>query len=182
MAQNTTPTQTPYDRMGQAPAFTVTSGDVTHGQPFPAKHTSGAMGMPGGQDTSPHLTWSGFPQGTKSFAVTVFDPDAPTPSGFWHWAVVNIPGSVTELAQGVGAPSGPGLPASTFQLRNDASQVGYIGAAPPAGHGTHHYYIAVHALDTDSLDVKPDATPAYLCFIMRDHTLARAVMVSTAER
>ena len=94
---------------------------------------SGIFGA-GGQDASPQLSWSGFPSGTQSFVVTMCDPEAPTVIGFWHWAVVNIPGNVTELPAGAGDESGSGLPQGAFQLPNDARMTRYVGAGPPEGH------------------------------------------------
>ena len=177
MADRRTP-PSPYDFLPQVPGFELTSTDVTDGAPLPAPQVSGVMGA-GGEDRSPQLSWSGFPEGTRSFAVTVYDPDAPTHSGFWHWAVANIPVSVTELPSGA---SEGGLPEGAVQLRNDAGIAGYVGAAPPAGHGPHRYYVVVHALDTDDLGVPADATPAFLGFNLFSHTLARAVLVGTYEQ
>ena len=170
----------PYDFLPQVPSFTVTSADVSDGATLPLPHVSGVMGA-GGEDRSPQLSWSGFPEGTQSFAVTVYDPDAPTASGFWHWAVANIPASVTELPADAGNKDTPQPPAGAVQLRNDGGFAGYVGAAPPAGHGPHRYFVVVHALDTDDLGVPADATPAYLGFNLFGHTLARATLVPTYE-
>jgi Raf kinase inhibitor-like YbhB/YbcL family protein len=168
----------PYDFLPPVPAFQVTSTDLTDGEPLPQPHVSGKMGVPGGEDRSPQLSWSGFPAETRGFAVTVYDPDAPTASGFWHWAVAGLPASVTELPSGA---ADDGLPSGAVQLRNDAGFAGYVGAAPPAGHGPHRYFVVVHALDTDDLGVPADATPAYLGFNLFSHTLARATLVATFE-
>jgi Raf kinase inhibitor-like YbhB/YbcL family protein len=167
----------PYDFLPQVPSFTVTSTDIADGEHLAPPLVSGKMGLDG-QDRSPQLSWSGFPAETKGFAVTVYDPDAPTASGFWHWAVTGIPASVTELPSG--AADG-GLPDGALQLRNDAGFAGFVGAAPPAGHGTHHYYVVVHALDTDDLGIPAEATPAYLGFNLFSHTLARGTIVATYE-
>jgi Raf kinase inhibitor-like YbhB/YbcL family protein len=170
----------PYDFLAQVPSFAVTSSDVADGAVLPMPQVSGVMGA-GGEDRSPQLSWSGFPEGTKSFAVTVYDPDAPTASGFWHWAVANIPASVTELPSGAGDKDGPNLPGGAVQLRNDGGFAGYVGAAPPSGHGPHRYFIVVHAVDTEALDVSADTTPAVLGFNLSFHTLARATLVATYE-
>jgi Raf kinase inhibitor-like YbhB/YbcL family protein len=172
----------PFARMPEVPSFQVTSNDVKDGEAFSSLQMSGVFGVEGGKDVSPQLTWSGAPKDTKSFAVTVFDPDAPTSSGFWHWAVANIPANVTSLPSGAGDENASGLPDGAYQLANDAGLHSFLGAAPPPGHGPHRYYIVVHALDTEDIGVPASATPAILGFNMFSHTLARAVLVAHAER
>lgn len=172
-------TASPYDNLPKLPTFTLTSESVTDGQPLANDQVSGIMGA-GGSDTSPQLSWSGFPAETKSFAVTVYDPDAPTASGFWHWAVADLPATVTELPAGAG--DGSDLPGGAVTLANDASLKRYIGAAPPAGHGPHRYYIAVHALPVESLGLPDGATPAYLGFNLFGQAIARAVIHGTYEQ
>ncbi|EOD63699.1 YbhB/YbcL family Raf kinase inhibitor-like protein [Amycolatopsis vancoresmycina] len=164
----------PFARLPEAAPFTVTSTGVTDGGALPPAQLSG-------QDRSPQLSWSGAPDGTRSYAVTVYDPDAPTGSGFWHWAVADIPATVTELPEGAGDDTGSGLPEGAFQLPNDARVARFLGAAPPAGHGPHRYFVVVHALDVESIGVPADATPAVLGFTMAAHTLGRAVLTATAE-
>jgi Raf kinase inhibitor-like YbhB/YbcL family protein len=168
----------PYQYLPQVTEFTLTSTDIADGQPLANPHVSGVMGA-GGADVSPQLSWSGFPPETKSFAVTVYDPNAPTVSGFWHWAVANIPVTVTELPSNAGAGPEAGLPAEAVTVRNDAGMRSYVGAAPPAGHGPHHYYVVVHAVDVEKLDVNEDSPPALLGFNLFGHTLARARLVPT---
>ncbi|CDO33433.1 YbhB/YbcL family Raf kinase inhibitor-like protein [Mycolicibacterium porcinum] len=172
-------TASPYDNLPKLPTFTLTSESVTDGQPLANDQVSGIMGA-GGSDVSPQLSWSGFPAETKSFAVTVYDPDAPTASGFWHWAVADLPATVTELPAGAG--DGGELPGGAVTLANDAGLKRYIGAAPPAGHGPHRYYIAVHALPVASLELPEGATPAYLGFNLFGQAIARAVIHGTYEQ
>lgn len=168
----------PYAALPEVPSFEVRSDDCADGERLPDPLASAAMGVPNGEDRSPHLSWSGFPEETRSFAVTVYDPDAPTASGFWHWAVFNIPASVNELPSGAASD---GLPGVAVQLRNDAGSAGYLGAAPPPGHGQHRYFTVVHAVDVATLDIPAEGTPAFLGFNLFGHTLARAVLVPTYE-
>ena len=170
----------PYARLAPVPTFTLTSTDVAQGEQLPKPQMSGMFGA-GGEDRSPQLAWSDFPEETRSFVVTMFDPDATLPSGFWHWAVADIPASVTELPAGAGSADGAKLQPGAFQLPNDARLAQYIGAAPPPGDPPHRYYIAVTAVDVDSLDVDKEATPALLYATLSGHTLARALLVPTAK-
>ncbi len=172
------PRPPPYESLPSVPTFTLNSSDVRDGEAFPSDQRGAGAG---GKDISPQLSWSGAPTGTKSFAVTMFDPDAPTPSGFWHWVVVGIPANVTSLPRNAGTLEGAALPRGAAQLPNDVRTAGYIGAAPPKDHGAHRYFIVVHALDVETLPVPADGTPAYLSFVMLEHTLARATLVATAE-
>jgi Raf kinase inhibitor-like YbhB/YbcL family protein len=166
----------PYDELPDVATFQVTSTDVSHDTTLPNAQVSGSLGA-GGEDVSPQLSWSGAPEGTKSYAVTVYDPDAPTTSGFWHWAAFNIPADVDELPSGASGS----LPAGAVELRNDAGTAGYVGAAPPPGHGPHHYYTVVHAVDVEKLEIPAEASPAFLGFNLFSHTLGRASIVPTYE-
>ncbi|MER6766536.1 YbhB/YbcL family Raf kinase inhibitor-like protein [Amycolatopsis sp. NPDC000746] len=120
----------PFARLPEVPSFTVASTTVADGAAWSAEQFSGIFGVPGGKDTSPQLSWTGAPEGTKSYAVTVYDADAPTGSGFWHWVVADIPATVTDLPEGAGDDTGSGLPDGAFQLRNDAGAARVIGGGP----------------------------------------------------
>ncbi|MET8083403.1 YbhB/YbcL family Raf kinase inhibitor-like protein [Micromonospora sp. NPDC005237] len=167
----------PYELLPTVPSFTLTSDDVQNGEPMDARHGHGSTG---GENVSPHLTWSDFPAETKSFAVTCYDPDAPTGSGFWHWVLVNVPADVTQLPTGAGSAAGTDL-GGAFSVRNDYGEQGFGGAAPPTGDRPHRYVFAVHALDVDRLDLTPDASPAYVGFNLTFHTIARAVIRPTYQ-
>lgn len=170
----------PYSDLPEVPSFDVTSTDVKDGGTLGTAQLSGIFGVPGGEDVSPALSWSGFPAETKSFVVTCYDPDAPTASGFWHWAVVDLPASTTSLPTNAG-DEGADLPAGAFTLANDGGLKRFLGAAPPPGHGPHRYYFVVHAVDVESLGIPEDASNAFLGFNLFSHTLARATLVATHE-
>jgi Raf kinase inhibitor-like YbhB/YbcL family protein len=168
----------PYQFLPKARSFTLTSTTVRDGQPMPLDQRSGIFGVPGGKDISPQLSWSGFPAATKSFVVSMYDPEAPTGSGFWHWVVADIPAGTTSLPLGAGTPGSGGLPAGAVQLNGDAGAARYIGAAPPAGSGVHDYYLTVTALDVPSVAVTPATSGALLGFTIDSHTIGRATLVS----
>jgi Raf kinase inhibitor-like YbhB/YbcL family protein len=163
----------PYELLPKAGTFTVTSTDVAQGEPLSDDHAFA------GGNTSPQLSWSGFPEETKAFVVTCFDPDAPIVSGFWHWVLVNLPATVTSLDTGAGTTER--LDNGAFHVRNDFGTKNYGGAAPPAGDQVHRYYFVVHAIDVEALDVDADATPAVVGFNLAFHTLARAILTPTYQ-
>ncbi|MFX0592893.1 YbhB/YbcL family Raf kinase inhibitor-like protein [Melissospora conviva] len=167
----------PYELLPAVGTFTLTSSDIADGEPMDAAFAHPGVG---GENRSPQLSWSGFPAETRGFVVTCFDPDAPTASGFWHWALVNVPVEVTELPSGAGSAADAGV-SGAFSVRNDHGPAGYGGAAPPAGDRPHRYLFAVHAIDTDKLDLTPDAPPAQVGFNLTFHTLARAVLRPTYQ-
>ncbi|MCW2848053.1 MAG: phospholipid-binding protein family [Marmoricola sp.] len=164
----------PYDLLPQVPSFTVTSSDVTDGEPL----TGDQVNAEG--DTSPQLSWSDVPEGTQSFTVTCFDPDAPTPSGFWHWVLVDLPADVTSLEAGAGAERAD-LPGNAFMCRNDGGSKAFMGAAPPEGDQVHRYYFVVHAVREESLGVDSDASPAVVSFNLAFKTAGRAILHGTYQ-
>jgi Raf kinase inhibitor-like YbhB/YbcL family protein len=164
----------PYTLLPQAPSFSVTSADVTEGQPLKDDQVA-AHG-----NTSPQLSWDDVPEGTQSFTITCFDPDAPTPSGFWHWVLVDVPGDVRSLDAGVGAEGGT-LPGGAFMCRNDGGPKAFMGAAPPEGDQVHRYYFVVHAVKEPTLGVDSDASAAVVSFNLAFKTLGRAIVHGTYQ-
>lgn len=163
--------------------FTVSSSSFRDGDYLGSDHILSAnygFGCSGG-NRSPHLKWSGAPDGTRSFAVTCFDPDAPTGSGFWHWVVVNIPTSVTELALGAGDPAAGKLPSGALQTRTDFGAPGYGGPCPPEGDHPHRYFFTVHAVKGE-LPVNADTSAAVIGFQLHFNTLAKAAIMGLYRR
>jgi len=156
-----------------AAGFTLTSPTIKPGSMLTEAQVFKGFGCEG-KNTSPALKWSGAPSGTKSYAVTVYDPDAPTGSGWWHWVVYNIPASTTELPEGAGASDGKGLPAGAVQGRTDFGSAGFGGACPPKGDKPHRYIFTVHALKTDKIEVPADASAALVGFMLNANRLAKA--------
>ncbi|MFG2959797.1 YbhB/YbcL family Raf kinase inhibitor-like protein [Streptomyces sp. NPDC048291] len=169
----------PYDFLPSIRVFSVASESVANGGELAREQVSGILGA-GGADVSPQLSWSGFPEETRSFTVAMFDPDVPTASGFWHWAVANLPASVTGLPAGAG--DGRQLPGTAVTLANDAGYRRYLGPATPPGNGPDRYFLVVHAVDAEELEVSESTTPAYLDFLLFSHAIARATMYGTYER
>ncbi|WP_232676924.1 YbhB/YbcL family Raf kinase inhibitor-like protein [Nocardioides sp. R-C-SC26] len=161
----------PYDLLAPVPSFDVTSADVTDGAPLKDDQVA-ALG-----DTSPQLSWDAV-EGAQSYVVTCFDPDAPTPSGFWHWVLVDLPADVTSLDTGAGA-EGAELPGNAFMCRNDGGSKAFMGAAPPEGDQVHRYFFVVHAVKVPELGVDSDASAAVVSFNLAFKTLARGMVHGT---
>ena len=156
-------------------AFVLSSPDYVNGATMRQEQVYAGMGQ-SGKNLSPALHWHGAPAGTKSFVLTIFDPDAPTGSGWWHWVVVNIPASVSTLPEGAGSGKS-GLPEGALQVRTDFGVPGYGGAAPPPGR-VHRYVFTVYALDVPKLDVTADASPALVGFMIHHHQLGAASLTA----
>jgi len=162
-----------------AAGFTLTSPDVHAGQTVAMTYVYGGCS---GKNVSPALHWKDAPEGTRSFVVTLYDPDAPTGGGWWHWVVANIPASVHGLPTGAGDPNGKGMPKHALELRNDFGANAYGGPCPPKGDPPHHYQFTVYALDVDKLPVKGTTPPDQLGFMVHMHMLAKATFTALYGR
>ena len=165
----------PYDFLPPVPSFTVESDDVADGQQMTDAHVYNSFGM-SGENRSPSLRWHGFPEETRSFAVTCYDPDAPTGSGFWHWFVLDLPGFCDRTADWRGQRRPRHTAAGAVTVRNDYGTKDFGGAAPPPG-DPHRYIFAVHALNTENLGVDSDVSPAVAGFNLTFATIARGMIV-----
>jgi Raf kinase inhibitor-like YbhB/YbcL family protein len=167
--------------LANAAGFTLESPDVGPKAPIANQHVFKGFGCEG-ENISPALAWKNAPAGTKSFAITVYDPDAPTGSGWWHWVVANIPADTASLPQGAGDATGSKLPKGAVQIRTDFGAPGYGGPCPPVGHGDHRYVFTVHALKVDKLDLPDGASPALVGFNLHFNTLAKASLTAKYGR
>ncbi len=167
-------------------AFELTSPDVPTGQPIPEKFTFSGMGCQG-QNISPALAWSDPPEGTKSFALMVHDPDAVTGgAGVWHWVVINIPAAARAIEQGAGTADGAKLPEGSRQITNDyagfINSPGWGGPCPPKGHNAHNYNFTLYALKVEKLNLPPNATSSHAGFVVNLNALDKARLTVTYGR
>lgn len=167
--------------VAQAADFKISQSGIEDGQRLDEAYVLQGFGCSGG-NTSPAVSWQGVPAGTKSFAVTLYDPDAPTGSGWWHWVAFNIPAGTNRLAPDAGNPAKGLMPTGAVQSRTDFGKPGFGGACPPKGHGPHRYQLSVHALDVDKLPLDENAPAAMVGFYVGAHTLAKAQVTGIYSR
>jgi Raf kinase inhibitor-like YbhB/YbcL family protein len=164
-----------------AAGFQLSSPDIKAGSTIDKKFEFNGFGCTG-ENKSPALKWSGAPAGTKSFAVTVYDPDAPTGSGWWHWAVINVPADVTELKPDAGAVGGANLPKGARHVRIDYGIAGWGGTCPPQGDKPHRYIFTVHAVKTEMLEIPADATAALAGYVINANSLGKVSFTANYGR
>ena len=162
-------------------SLSLGSNDIAQGEFMSKKHEFNGFGC-SGDDLSPHLQWSNAPEGTKSFALTVYDPDAPTGSGWWHWQIVNIPKNISELATGAGSVGKTSAPQGSVNISNDYGVKGFGGACPPSGHGVHHYRFTIHALSVEKLDLPEDASGALAGYMINANTIESSSIEALYKR
>tara|TARA_B110000091_G_C13724270_1_gene436172 strand:+ start:448 stop:1005 length:558 start_codon:yes stop_codon:yes gene_type:complete len=164
-----------------AGSLTLSSHDITQGEFMAKAQEFNGFGC-SGDNVSPHLRWANAPQGTKSFAITAYDPDAPTGSGWWHWQVVNIPKNVTEIATGAGGANTDLAVQGSQQINNDYGDRAFGGACPPSGHGVHHYRFTVHALSVEKLELPDDASGALAGYMINANSIESSTIEALYKR
>lgn len=164
-----------------AAGFQLGSPDIQAGGVIDSRFEFNGFGC-SGENKSPALKWHGAPAGTKSFAVTLYDPDAPTGSGWWHWSVINLSADVNELPADAGAVGGAKLPKGASHVRIDYGVAGWGGMCPPQGDKPHRYIFTVHALKTDKLEIPADATAALAGYMINANVLGKASFTATYGR
>ncbi len=164
----------------QAESFTLTSTDIGHGEFMNEAQVFQGFGCEGG-NSSPQLSWSGAPKGTKAFVIFAYDPDAPTGSGWWHWQAVNIPAKVTSLAAGAGTSDGAKMPKGSLQTENDYGVKGFGGACPPPKDGAHRYQFTVYALP-QMLELPANPSAALTGFMVNANALGSATIEALYKR
>lgn len=153
-----------------AGSLTLSSDDIAQNEFMTKAQEFNGFGCDG-DDLSPHLTWSNAPEGTKSFAITAYDPDAPTGSGWWHWQIVNIPKNVNEIATGAASKKTDVAGQGSMHIENDYGRKAFGGACPPSGHGVHHYRFTIHALSVEKLDLPANASGALAGYMINANTI-----------
>lgn len=162
-----------FPAASMAAEFSLVSPTIKDHSTIGNEHVFNGFGCTG-QNISPALQWEHAPKDTKSFALTVYDPDAPTGSGWWHWVIFNIPSTVTSLSAGAGKPEGAAVPQGSIQSMTDFGQAGYGGPCPPPGDKPHRYIFTLYALKVDQLSLKPEASGAMVGYYLKQHALAKA--------
>jgi Raf kinase inhibitor-like YbhB/YbcL family protein len=161
--------------------FELVSNDIQTGKPMPKAQEYRGFGCDG-NNLSPQLAWRDAPAGTKSFAITAYDPDAPTGSGWWHWIAFNLPANVRELPQNAGDPTAALAPAGMIQHRTDYGTAGFGGACPPKGDKAHRYQFKVFALDVERLDIDPESSAALVGYMINSHKIGVAELEALYKR
>lgn len=164
-----------------AASFTVTSTTIRPNQTLSIDQVFNGFGCYG-RNISPEISWQNAPAGTKSFAITAYDPDAPTGSGWWHWVVYNIPGNARSVPENAGVPESTTLPTGAVQGRTDFGSIGYGGACPPQGDKPHRYVFTVHALKVEKLELPADATAALVGYMINANRLGKASLTARFSR
>lgn len=162
-------------------SLTLTSQDIAQGKHMNQAQEFNGFGCTGG-DLSPHLKWNNVPEGTKSFAITAYDPDAPTGSGWWHWQIINIPKDVTEISSGAGSTKEDLAPKGSMQIKSDYGSRGFGGACPPPGHGVHRYRFTLHALSVEKIELPEDASGALAGYMINANTIEASTIEALYER